>query len=103
LKQNAGDCTDTSTLAVQVTGIDNPVTAGDQVYLYPNPATDELFIITGSQPAEQIDIYNCMGSLISQTKQPGTNRIDISNLAAGLYIAEIKLGTVTVQRRWVKL
>ncbi len=78
--------------------------------IYPNPATSQLFIETNGTPVSEVNIYNTTGSLVSQTKQPQSKSIDISQLAKGVYIAEIKTtpkspkGDLnTVMRRWVKM
>lgn len=79
-------------------------TTGDisDIILYPNPATNQLFIKTNSV-AEQINIYNTVGRLVSQTSEPLINRIDISALPSGIYIAEIKMSDTSVKKRWVKM
>ena len=71
--------------------------------LAPNPATNQLFIQTNGMAVSEVNIYNTTGSLVSQTKQPQTNSIDISQLANGVYIAEIKTKEASVMRRWVKM
>lgn len=73
------------------------------VNLYPNPATDQLFFNASGLPIEAINIYNLVGSLISQVKQPTTYSIDISSLNNGIYIAEIKTKDASVKKRWVKM
>jgi hypothetical protein len=73
-----------------------------ELSIYPNPATHELFIL-GSFKTEQVSIYNVDGKLVSQTKTPANNRIDISDLAAGVYIAEVKVRDLIARVRWVKM
>jgi len=74
-----------------------------QFAIYPNPATNQLFIQTNGTAISEVNIYNTTGSLVSQTKQPQTKSIDISQLANGVYVAEIKVGDAIVKRRWVKM
>jgi hypothetical protein len=71
--------------------------------LFPNPATNQFFIETNGTAVSEVNIYNTAGSLVSQTKQPQTKSIDISQLANGVYIAEIKTKEAGVMRRWVKM
>ncbi len=86
-----------------VTGIQQSTNAVMHLQVYPNPATNQLNINLGGLQAEQVSIYNVDGKLLSQTKQPANNRIDISNLASGAYIAEVKLKDVVQRVRWVKM
>jgi hypothetical protein len=73
------------------------------VFIYPNPATSQLFITTNGPGIVEINIYNTDGNLISQTKQPQGKSIDISELATGVYVAEIITKVANVKRRWVKM
>lgn len=91
------------------TGISSFSNQNSTFSIYPNPATTQLFIQTNGVEIEQINIYNTTGSLVRQTKTQ-TNSIDISELANGVYVAEIILpadntGTkqVSVRKRWVKM
>lgn len=74
-----------------------------QLVLYPNPATNQLAINLGGLQAEQVSIYNVDGKLVTEAKLPANNRIDISNLPNGVYIAEIKTKEAVAKRRWVKI
>ena len=73
------------------------------IAIYPNPANSQLFIESNAAYITEINIYNTTGSLVSQTKQPQSKSVDISQLATGVYVAEIKVGDVSVKRRWVKI
>lgn len=86
-----------------VSGILNTVgTSVIEISLFPNPAINQLFIET-TAPVNEVNIYNTTGALVSQTKQPLNNYIDISQLADGVYIAEIKTKETSARRRWVKM
>ncbi len=78
--------------------------------LFPNPATNQLTINLGGLQAESVSIYNVDGRLESKTTNPVNNSIDVSGLAAGVYIAEVTpkspkgdLNTNAVRVRWVKM
>ncbi len=77
--------------------------SNSSIRLYPNPATNQLFIQTNGTAVSEVNIYNTTGSLVSQTKQPQTKSIDISNLPNSVYIAEVKTKEASVMRRWVKM
>ncbi|HLP21235.1 MAG TPA: T9SS type A sorting domain-containing protein, partial [Chitinophagales bacterium] len=70
--------------------------------VYPNPATDRLFILAPLLPTE-VNIYNIAGSLVNHTMHPANGVIDISTLPAGIYIAEVKANGTTARCRWVKM
>lgn len=84
------------------TGIDevNKQIAG--IKLYPNPATNELNIYSNGLPLEKVRLFSIDGRLVLDT-QKATNKIDISHLAKGAYIAEVILQKGAKKIRWVKL
>lgn len=71
--------------------------------IYPNPAANQLTINIGGLQVEQMSIYNVDGKLVSETKQPANNSIDISHLAKGVYVAEVKMRDAVQRVRWVKM
>lgn len=79
------------------------IKANFKVSVYPNPATNLLNINLGGIQAEQVSIYNVDGKLVSETKQPANNAIDISSLATGVYVAEVKVSGAVQRVRWVKM
>jgi hypothetical protein len=79
-----------------------PINFDTEIVIYPNPATDQLFIETYGTTVTEINIYNSTGVLVSQLRQQ-TNSIDISKLTNGLYIAEIKSKDVSVRKKWTKM
>ena len=64
-------------------GVDE--TAAEQVSVYPNPANDKV-VIEGIEVAE-MQIYNTFGQVV-KTEQ-GTNEINVSGLAEGVYLLRI--------------
>ncbi len=58
--------------------------------LYPIPATRQLFIETKDMAVSEINIYNSLGSLVMQIKQPQTGSIDIGRLAKGVYLLQAR-------------
>ncbi len=87
-----------------VTGIvENKIPFEQLISLYPNPANDKLFIEANGLDVIEINIYNTNGSLVGQTKQLQNKSIDISQLANGVYIAEMKMKEESVKKRFVKM
>lgn len=72
------------------------------IILYPNPATDELFINTKETNIESIDVINSLGQVvISQAIY--NNRLDISSLNEGIYFIRFNSATeVLGTKRFVK-
>ncbi len=71
--------------------------------LYPNPASNQLFIETEGIAVSEVTIYNSMGSLVLQVPSLQAKSIDISTLPKGAYIAEIKTQAGIAMKRWVKM
>jgi len=68
--------------------------------LFPNPATNELHVILPSQLLLlQVKIYSLTGSLVFSGKE---KTIDVSALAAGTYMLEVRTEIGVSSRRFVK-
>jgi hypothetical protein len=79
-----------------------------RMLLYPNPASDNLYIATGMKNSEphQIEVYDCNGRLIlTSTCSIPSTPIDISALQQGAYIVKIidKNGTIYKPQRFIKM
>ena len=74
-----------------------------KISVYPNPANNVLNINLSGLQVEQVSIYNINGQLLGEVKQPANNRLDIANLADGIYIAEVKVKGEVQRVRWVKM
>ncbi|HLP53099.1 MAG TPA: T9SS type A sorting domain-containing protein, partial [Chitinophagales bacterium] len=100
---SANNCSSASSnsLFVTITGLND--LAEENISIYPNPASSQLFVATGSLLVTQINIYNAAGSLVKQITEPQSKSVDISELAEGAYIAEIKTIQASVIRRWIKI
>ncbi|MDR6760826.1 pectate lyase [Flavobacterium sp. 2755] len=60
----------------------------EKVFIYPNPASNILYLTDPNQKVEKVLIYNISGVLV-KTVQKGTETIDISQLSTGTYLAKI--------------
>ncbi len=90
-------------ISITATGVAN-VEATSSISLYPNPATDKLFIQTNGAAIERVNIYNTTGSLVMAVLPSTVNcQLSTASLANGVYIAEIKTKDAMVKRRWVKM
>lgn len=80
-------------------------TLENELKIYPNPATDKLFLNYSNQSIKRVEIYNLLGELMqldleSYEKQKA---LDISSFADGIYILKVQWedGT-TAQQRFIK-
>lgn len=65
--------------------------------LYPNP-TQSTFMVEGVREGDKVQIFNAIGQVVyTQTFQQKAEKVDISLLAAGLYLAHF----IREDQRWV--
>ncbi len=79
----------------------NDITLNNQISLYPNPATDLIDIKTEGIQPQTTNIYDVNGQLVSTMRF--APQVDVSNLAAGVYLMEVTAPEGTARRRFVKL
>ena len=91
-------CASTS-LPVNITGTGN--LTEDNFFVYPNPSSDRIFIVSDEDLTE-MKIYDTNGKLLQWSERPDGKMVDISTLAKGIYLAEIKTRTGVFRKRWVK-
>ncbi|PIF32303.1 putative secreted protein (Por secretion system target) [Flavobacterium sp. 9] len=63
-------------------------TESTKVILYPNPATDTLYLSDSNQQVEKVLLYNMSGTLV-KTAHKGNQNIDLTGLIPGTYLAKI--------------
>ena len=75
-------------------GIENTLAAENAVQVFPNPASSELNIqLLSAGEDSELRLYNLNHQLVKQVKlEQVLNVIDIRELAAGLYLAEVYSG-----------
>jgi hypothetical protein len=67
--------------------------------LFPNPANQSISLQTPNGHNAQLSIYNLMGQLQYQNPAQAPGSIDISQLATGLYIFELRQGAALHRQR----
>jgi len=71
-----------------------------QQYIYPNPASTEVYVKISEFEKGFIQVYNITGALMWQSNGiTDDNRINISNLASGIYIVKIKDSNGSISSR----
>ena len=75
----------------------------NNIKIYPNPASDKIFIETGFNDDAQISIYNVLGELVSQTQIKNEKfEMDISELKKGIYILMITYPQGILKQKLIK-
>lgn len=86
-----------------ITGI-NQEAQNQQIFVYPNPASDVLTVsVTHQDEPIFLNLYNALGVEIytDQFLAP-TTRVDISNLSSGVYFIQLKSKKLSKMLKWVK-
>ena len=69
--------------------------------IYPNPVLDHLYINDTSPVMGRIEIFDIHGQLIQAISSPN-NHIDVSHLAHGMYILQVRNGNQLRTARFIK-
>lgn len=69
--------------------------------IYPNPATDRFHVQLDDPQQSEVRLYAPNGSLIRTQKGDGFHTFDVANLAAGLYIVELRTKKAVSRERVV--
>ena len=69
-------------------GIEDVSTENTESVFYPNPCNGVLYVDSASD--SDMDVYSLSGSRMMSVKiEEGTNTMDVSHLASGMYIVRI--------------
>lgn len=69
--------------------------------IYPNPVNSgKIYITTKSSLDKKVEIFNVLGKKVLETVIT-SKEVNISNLAAGVYIIKIKEGDATATRKLI--
>jgi len=75
----------------------------NDVQLYPNPASDVLFVNTSEGKVKTLTVYDVAGKLVQSFNQMPSTGISITNWAKGAYLVTIELENgATINRKMVK-
>lgn len=97
---NYDGTTTNSSVPTQVTCTDvlgvNDVASAKKVSLYPNPAKD-FVVLQSEKTISDVKIYNVAGSLVKSFTNVSDNKINVSDLSAGVYVVKINNATEAVK------
>jgi hypothetical protein len=77
--------------------------ADASVQLFPSVADDFIRIELAKAPQGQLTILDVKGAIVKEATLAPSNRIDISDMAAGVYVARIAVAGKTDIRKFVKI
>lgn len=84
------------------TGI-HDVRASDLINVYPNPASNQLFIELNDFKNTKVEIFNIEGKLLQRTTLISSKTtLEISNLTSGIYFVKIKSDKGVVMKKVIK-
>jgi len=105
VKNNYADTVEAFKLVTLLPGITTGVKENKelQAAVFPNPVTEQLNIYVTENTEATIDIYNLLGQSQASATMSGTRKsIDVSALAPGSYIVEIRSGDKISRQRFIK-
>ncbi|HEY6915464.1 MAG TPA: leucine-rich repeat domain-containing protein, partial [Paludibacter sp.] len=83
-------------------GNDTELSIGNQVTLYPIPASEGFYIHSRTDEWNTVTIYNTCGVLLFSSKVKSQSYIDIASLHAGQYIVKILTPEGVIEKRLLK-
>lgn len=90
-----------NSLEETATGIEN-MDITNAISVYPNPASKQLFIKSGSTlEIQSIEVFNTMGKTVQSIKGNASS-IDVSNLSKGVYFVKVNSNEGSGIRKFVK-
>jgi len=102
---NTWGCIDTSQGAqlTATTGVNNVVYNSPLVTVYPNPAKNNITIELPGSEGATVQIINAIGQVVVERFFTGNaTRMDVSNLAAGVYIVRVKYQDYVITKKLLK-
>ena len=94
-----------ATVSTTTYGVSGPIpTENIEIVVYPNPTTDGYLnvIINGARSNATLSIFSMNGQLVTRTVTGPTGaRMELKDIAAGVYILEIQSGNTQDQRKLI--
>jgi uncharacterized protein with WD repeat len=69
--------------------------------VFPNPASNEVFVTINGGAAAQVTVFDASGRLLFSVQR--TTRVDISALAAGVYMLQVEHDGGMKEQRVIKM
>lgn len=85
------------------TAVNETATNPGQMFVYPSPATEDLFIRFSSPVKVDYTIYDAMGQVVARGRISGANSVvPVGSLAGGIYILTVSDGERVFSKKFVK-
>jgi hypothetical protein len=81
--------------------VENPMQTEPDVFVYPNPTADRVFVKSRSETIEQMQLFNQHGQIIQQAYR-GAVSMDLRNVASGIYILKIYTSSGVAAKRVIR-
>jgi hypothetical protein len=88
-----------------IAGIPDAVNTGNNINIFPNPANDEIQVISNQLSVNSIEVYNLLGERIYSspiTDNRSQVTINIADFSRGVYVLEIKTEKEVMMKKFVK-
>jgi hypothetical protein len=74
-----------------LSGIDDPADVSENLHLYPNPASSQLyFALTGNESIKKMDVLNLQGDVLKTLNAPAhSGSLDVNAFAGGCYLLRL--------------
>lgn len=100
-------CHTSSTLVSETITLDCNALSNDEfnlnsIQLYPNPVAN-VINIKGLYESADVEVYSSYGNKVISLKSTASNKIDVSNLASGVYVVRISTGKGQTVKKVIKL
>jgi hypothetical protein len=92
----------TNGLIQGATGTEKTTISEPNVLIYPNPATDKLYVKLPGLSSASLQLINLDGQVVLSRKQTNqVETIDVSQLAKGIYIVKVTKGDELIIKKVV--
>lgn len=68
-------------------GIDDLESLNNNISIYPNPASQTIFVRSGAEPVKEISLYSLLGRQV--LKDLNSDKLDVSKLSKGIYLLQV--------------
>lgn len=99
---NQWECEATDEISIQLLGLEE--VENSKISVFPNPATDYLYILNRTSSALQYKIFDSVGNEVMDNRIDETRKVvDISKLPNGIYLMRFDTGKLVYSMKLLKL
>ena len=71
------------------------------IIVFPNPASDKIFIKASQYLSGFLKLYDAQGKLVAQIKFHGDSEIEVSQLPSGMYILQVESNGMKLTKKLI--